>query len=105
MHLQATSTSALAPFVGNVEILCGTLVFLGLFTRFTVCPQIATMLTAIATTRVPILLKSGFWKMAHEARTDWSMLLACLFLTIVGAGAWSMDARRSRSKSATSEPA
>jgi uncharacterized membrane protein YphA (DoxX/SURF4 family) len=31
--------------------------------------------------------------MAHEARTDFSMLLGSLFLLIVGAGAWSLDAR------------
>ena len=30
--------------------------------------------------------------MAHEARTDWSMLLGALFLLIVGAGVWSVDA-------------
>jgi hypothetical protein len=30
--------------------------------------------------------------MAHEARTDYCMLLGGLFLLIVGAGLWSMDA-------------
>jgi putative oxidoreductase len=40
---------------------------------------------------VPLLLKSGVWAAAHEARTDFSMLLGCMFLTIVGAGPWSMD--------------
>jgi uncharacterized membrane protein YphA (DoxX/SURF4 family) len=30
--------------------------------------------------------------MAHEARTDWSMLLGSVFLLIVGAGPWSLDA-------------
>jgi uncharacterized membrane protein YphA (DoxX/SURF4 family) len=31
--------------------------------------------------------------MAHEARTDFAMLLGCLFLLIVGAGPTSLDAR------------
>lgn len=31
--------------------------------------------------------------MAHEARTDWAMLLGCLFLLIVGGGSASLDAR------------
>jgi hypothetical protein len=31
--------------------------------------------------------------MAHEARTDWSMLLGSLFLFVVGAGRVSLDAR------------
>jgi putative oxidoreductase len=43
-----------------------------------------------------VLLKDGIWKMAHEARTDWSMLLGALFLLLVGAGAWSLDALLSR---------
>lgn len=33
-----------------------------------------------------------FWKMAHEARTDYAMLLGSLFLLIVGAGPWLCDA-------------
>jgi putative oxidoreductase len=55
-------------------------------------PLITIMLVAIATTKVPILLASGFWKMAHEARTNYSMLLGSLFLLIVGGGPWSIDA-------------
>jgi putative oxidoreductase len=54
-------------------------------------PLIIIMLTAIATTKIPILREQGFWKMAHEARTDWSMLLGSLFLLIVGGGRWSLD--------------
>src|ERR1035437_4088658 len=43
-------------------------------------------------TKIPSLIKSGVWAMAHEARTDYTMLLACLFFLIVGAGRWSVDA-------------
>ena len=67
---------ALGPFVATFEIACGLLVLLGLFTRLAAVPLITVMLVAISTTKVPILMASGFWKMAHEARTDWSMLLA-----------------------------
>lgn len=31
--------------------------------------------------------------MLHEARTDFSMWLGLAYLLIVGAGAWSIDAR------------
>jgi hypothetical protein len=31
--------------------------------------------------------------MVHEARTDYAMLLGCLFFLIIGAGRWSLDAR------------
>jgi len=82
----------MAPFGGAVEIGCGTLILVGMLTRPAAIPLIIDMLVAIATTKVPILLEGGFWKMAHEARTDWSMMLGSLFLLIVGAGPWSLDA-------------
>jgi hypothetical protein len=52
---------------------------------------IINMLVAIATTKIPILLQKGFWSMAHESRTDFSMLLGSIFLLIVGAGRFSLD--------------
>jgi putative oxidoreductase len=86
-----SSPEFVAQFVACFEITCGTLVLLGLLTRLAAIPLIIIMLIAIATTKVPILMNDGFWKMAHEARTDWSMLLGSLFLLIVGAGGWSVD--------------
>jgi putative oxidoreductase len=56
------------------------------------------MLVAISTTKIPILLKSGFWAMAHEARTDYAMLLGAVFLWIVGAGRASIDAKISTAR-------
>ena len=85
-----------APFVGVVEIIGGTLLIAGLLTRLAAIPLIIDMLVAIATTKIPILLKSGFWAMAHEARTDFAMLFGCVFMLIVGAGSWSFDAYLSR---------
>ena len=46
----------IAPFVGVVEIVCGSLVLLGLLTRLAVIPLIIDMLVAILSTKVPILL-------------------------------------------------
>ncbi|HQX50257.1 MAG TPA: DoxX family protein [Planctomycetaceae bacterium] len=82
----------LAYFVGVFEITCGVLIVLGLLTRLAVIPTITIMLVAIASTKVPILMSEGFWKMAHEARTDWAMLLGSMFLLIVGGGRRSFDA-------------
>lgn len=93
------SPDFLAQFVACFEIACGVLVLLGLVTRLAVIPLIVIMLTAIYTTKIPIFDNQGFWKMAHEARTDWSMLLGSLFLLIVGPGKWSIDAWLSRSRS------
>ena len=86
----------MAPFVGICEIVCGVLFILGLLTRFAVVTMIINMLVAIWTTKVPILLSAGFWSMAHEARTDYAMLLSSIFLLVVGAGSWSLDAKFNR---------
>jgi uncharacterized membrane protein YphA (DoxX/SURF4 family) len=104
-----------APFVGVVEIICGTLIIIGLLTRLAAIPLIANMLVAILSTKIPILLGYGFWGfslrnvpyygfwgMAHETRTDWSMLLGSIFLLIVGAGTLSIDAMLARRR-ATAE--
>ena len=99
----------MAPFVGVCEIVCGVLFLLGLLTRFAAVTMIIDMLVAILSTKVPILIGEplwifalprlehyGFWSMAHEARTDFAMLLGSIFLLLVGAGAWSLDARFAR---------
>lgn len=104
-----------APFVGVVEIICGTLIIVGLLTRLAAIPLIVNMLVAILSTKIPILLGYGFWGlslrnvpyygfwgMAHETRTDWSMLLGSIFLLIVGAGTVSIDALLARRR-ATAE--
>jgi len=83
----------MAPFVGVVEIVCGALLMLGMITRLAAIPLIIDMLVAILSTKIPILLGRGFWGMAHEARTDFAMLSGLIFLLIVGAGHWSVDAR------------
>lgn len=87
-----------APFVGVVEIACGLLVLLGLFTRLAAVPLFINICVAIASTKVPLLLKNGFFNMAHEARTDWCMLLGALFLALVGGGSLALDAKWQRSR-------
>ncbi|RPI07109.1 MAG: DoxX family protein [Ignavibacteriae bacterium] len=81
----------MAPFVGIVEIVCGGLILLGLFTRLATLPLLISMFVAFSTTKIPLLLEKGFWAMAHEARTDWCMILGLIFLFIVGSGRWSLD--------------
>lgn len=81
----------LAPFVGAVEVTCGVLLILGVATRLAAVPLLINISVAIATTKIPILAEKGFWAAAHEARTDYSMLLGLVFLLIAGAGPWSLD--------------
>lgn len=88
----------MAPFVGVCETVCGVLFLLGLLTRFAAVTMTINMLVAISTTKVPILLHEGFWKMAHEARTDYAMLLGSVFLLLVGAGSLSVDAKIAQGK-------
>jgi putative oxidoreductase len=96
----------MGPFVGVVETICGSLIILGLFTRLAAVPLIIIMIVALISTKLPILFghdvwmfhlaadikRTGFWSMMHEARADLTMLLGCLYLLIVGAGRWSLDA-------------
>ena len=96
----------LGPAVGGVEIACGALILAGYFTGAAAVPLIGVMLAALITTKFPILLghdlgpfvvrdlgRYGVWSMAHESRTDFSLLLGSVFLLIVGSGPWSLDSR------------
>jgi len=76
------SPEILAPFVGVVEITCGAAILLGWRIRLVSIPLLINMAVAILTTKLPILLNQGFWKMAHESRTDFSMVMGLLFLLL-----------------------
>ena len=84
-------SQVMAPFVGTVEIVCGTLVLVGLITRFAVIPLLGVISVALYTTKIVTFAKFGFWGTLHEARTDVSMLLGLIFLALVGGGSWSLD--------------
>ena len=100
----------MGPFVGVVETVCGLLIIVGLFTRLATLPLLVVMVVAVVSTKVPILVghdigpfhlaadtkRVGFWSAQHEARADLTIFLGLLFLLIVGAGRWSLDALLSR---------
>ena len=95
-----------AEFVGAFEIVCGLLVLLGLRTRVAALPLLIVISTAIATTKIPELFRTGqgFWYMVSDARTDFAMLCSLLFLILAGGGSWSLDAlgrRREESQGST----
>ena len=107
----------MGPFVGVIETVCGLLIIVGLLTRLATIPLLIVMIVAVVSTKVPILLghdvgplsafgqdvgpfqnsrptsSVGFWSAQHEARADLTMFLGLLFILIVGAGRWSLDAR------------
>ena len=85
-----------APFVGVVEIVAGVLLTVGLLSRLAAVLLLVDIAVAIVTTKIPMLGAKGPWATAHEARTDWAMLLGLVFLLAAGAGGRSVDARISR---------
>jgi putative oxidoreductase len=89
-----------APFVGVIEILCGALLIVGLLTRWATIPLIIDISVAILTTKIPMLSTTGFWAMAHEARTDYCMLLGLIFLLLTASGPPSMAGCTGNSKNA-----
>jgi putative oxidoreductase len=95
----------LGPLAGVVEIVCGTLIFIGLATPALSHSDDDHHGVALFATKAPILLghdfwifhvpelnRYGFWSMQHESRTDFALLFGCLYLLIEGAGRWSIDA-------------
>ncbi len=86
-----TDPEFLAAFVASFEIACGILVLIGLAVRVSVLPLLIIMITAITTTKIPILIEKGFWQMAHDSRTDFAMTMLIIFLLIYGAGKLSVD--------------
>lgn len=110
-RIPIANAETVAPLVGVVEIICGSLIIIGPVTRAAAMPLIAVMLTAVFTTKIPILLGQeflgfslrklpyyGIWGFLHESRTDLAMLFCSIFLLIVGAGRLSLDKRLSNEK-------
>ena len=86
----------LAAFVASFEIACGILLLIGLTIRIAAIPLLIIMITALTTTKLPILLDKGFWQMAHDSRTDFAMTILIIFLLIYGSGKLSIDYHLSR---------
>lgn len=76
-----------AHFVGAFEIVCGLLVLLGVYVRLAAVPLLIIICTAIMTTKIPELTRTGqgFWYMLSDARTDFAMLMCLLFLLVSAA--------------------
>lgn len=93
MDIGLPAPELFAHSLGAVEIVCGALVLIGLLTRLAAGVLVIDMVSALLITKLPILFEEGFWVMAHEARVDYAMLLAGIFLLIGGAGKWAADYR------------
>lgn len=83
-----------APVVADVEVVAGLFLLVGLLTRLSAFALLVDISVAIWVTKLPMLARDGFWKAAHESRTDWAMWFGLLFLLLVGPGSVSLDAVR-----------
>lgn len=80
------------PVVGLFEVVCASLVLLGLWTRAAALPLVVIIATAIVTTKYELFFShTGFWYAMDASSLDISMLAMTLFLFFHGAGPWSVD--------------
>lgn len=98
-HLGLPAPHLLAPFVGAVEILSGVSIALNLYTGEAAVLLLCVIVTALVTTKIPILLghalgpfgaprssgRGGLLAFLHESRTDLAMLF-CLIALLIDAG-------------------
>ena len=82
-----------AYFTGTFEVICGTLILIGLFTRLSSIPPFIIMVVAFISTKWPMLIDKGFWPFMHEYRTDFAMTILLISLFIYGGGKWSLDSK------------
>jgi uncharacterized membrane protein YphA (DoxX/SURF4 family) len=80
-----------AHFTGAFEIFCGILILFGLLTRLASIPLLTIMITALITTKLPLLATQGVWTFLHNYSTDFSLTLLLILLIIYGGGKWSVD--------------
>jgi uncharacterized membrane protein YphA (DoxX/SURF4 family) len=86
-----------ADFTGTFEIACGILVLCGFLTRLASVPLLIIMVTALITTKLPLLAHESFWTFAHEYNIDFALTMLLILLFIFGGGKWSADLKIIRS--------
>jgi len=86
------SFDALAPFslmwfAGTIELVCGSLIVLGLFTRAAAFVASGEMAVAYFITFAP----RGFFPLLNGGTVAAAYCLAFLYLAVAGGGRWSLD--------------
>jgi uncharacterized membrane protein YphA (DoxX/SURF4 family) len=105
-HIGLPLPQFLAPFVGIIEIVAGGALMLGLYAGDAALLLLIVILTAILTTKVPILLGHHFGRFEppklshygvlsflHESRTDLCMLVGCIAV-LLDSGLTMVQAKR-----------
>jgi uncharacterized membrane protein YphA (DoxX/SURF4 family) len=68
--------------IAALEIICSLCIIARYRITTAVLPLLGVMVGAIYFTKVPTLFHQGFWKVAHEGRTDFCMVLGLTFLLV-----------------------
>jgi putative oxidoreductase len=76
---------------GVIELVAGTLVTIGLFTRIAAFAASGEMAVAYWTQHFP---SGGFWPLANKGEGAILFCFIFLYLAAAGAGAWSIDGAR-----------
>jgi uncharacterized membrane protein YphA (DoxX/SURF4 family) len=98
-HIGLPFPHILAPVVGAVEIAAGGAVLLNVYAGDAALLLLCVIITALATTKLPVLLGHGYWRFGvpkgvvhtgplgfiHEARADLAMLF-CLVAVLIDKG-------------------
>ena len=105
-HIGLPLPQVLAPFVGLVEVVAGAALMFGIYAGDAALLLLFVILTAILTTKVPILLghhfgrfeppklnRYGLLSFVHEARTDLCMLVGCIAV-LLDSGLTMVQAKR-----------
>lgn len=73
-----------SPLVGVVEVVCAVLLIFGGWTRIASVLLLIDISFAILTTKLPLLMRTGFWATLNESTTDYCMVAGLIFLLIAG---------------------
>lgn len=90
-NLGISPADTIANIISTIEIICGLMILIGLFTRIATIPLLIAISITVLVGKSPILFEEGFWLMAHISRIDFAMFMGCIFLLINGSGFWSAD--------------
>lgn len=105
IHIGIPAPHLMAPLVGLIEIAAGFCLIIGLASRVSALLLLGVISGALLSTKLPLLLHSGFWAMEADARADFAMFCGTLYLVIAGSGAFALDRvwlRRIRSQTGAS---
>jgi putative oxidoreductase len=82
LGLGISGAEVATPLMGVLEIVCGVLLIIGLVARIAALILLVDIGLTIVTSKIPILLRQGFWSTLHETTTEYCLLLGLIFLLV-----------------------